>query len=47
LYTDHDAQFWIDALVQAGRLTPHQLTPADFETNKYNAFAEPAQKAEQ
>ena len=39
LYTDHDAQFWIDALVREGRLKPGQLTPADIATGKYNEFA--------
>jgi ABC-type nitrate/sulfonate/bicarbonate transport system substrate-binding protein len=39
LYTDHDAQFWIDVLVRSGRLKPGQLTPEDVETNKYNGLA--------
>jgi ABC-type nitrate/sulfonate/bicarbonate transport system substrate-binding protein len=44
LYTDHDTQFWIDTLVQAGRLKPGQLTPEDVETNKYNDLAHLAQQ---
>jgi ABC-type nitrate/sulfonate/bicarbonate transport system substrate-binding protein len=39
LYTDHDAQFWIDVLVRSGRLKPGQFTPEDIETNKYNGLA--------
>jgi ABC-type nitrate/sulfonate/bicarbonate transport system substrate-binding protein len=39
LYTEHDARFWIDALVRDGRLKPGQFTPADIVTNTYNAFA--------
>jgi ABC-type nitrate/sulfonate/bicarbonate transport system substrate-binding protein len=45
LYTDHDAQFWIDALVRGGKLKPGQFTPKDIETNKYNEFA--ARRAQQ
>jgi len=37
-YVPHDAQFWIDTLVRGGRLEPGQLTPADVETNKFNAL---------
>jgi ABC-type nitrate/sulfonate/bicarbonate transport system substrate-binding protein len=44
LYTDHDAQFWIDVLVREGRLKPSQFTPADIETNKYNGLVDLAQK---
>jgi len=44
LYTDHDPQFWIDTLVQEGKIKPGQLTPADIETNKYNDFANLAQQ---
>jgi ABC-type nitrate/sulfonate/bicarbonate transport system substrate-binding protein len=44
LYTFHDAQFWIDALVKQGKLKPDQVTPADIETNKYNDFAHLAQQ---
>jgi ABC-type nitrate/sulfonate/bicarbonate transport system substrate-binding protein len=44
LLTDHDAQFWIDALVQAGKLKAGQLTPAEVEVNKYNDLAHVAQK---
>ncbi len=44
LYTDHDAQFWIDALAKEGRLKPGQLTPADLETNTYNELAHVAEK---
>jgi ABC-type nitrate/sulfonate/bicarbonate transport system substrate-binding protein len=39
LYTDHDAQFWIDVLVRSGRLRPGQFTPEDIETNRYNGLA--------
>jgi ABC-type nitrate/sulfonate/bicarbonate transport system substrate-binding protein len=44
LYTDHDAQFWIDVLVRGGRLKPGQFTPEDIETNKYNGLANLAQQ---
>jgi ABC-type nitrate/sulfonate/bicarbonate transport system substrate-binding protein len=44
LYTPHDAQFWIDVLVRAGRLKQGQLTPEDVDTNKYNGFAVLAQE---
>jgi ABC-type nitrate/sulfonate/bicarbonate transport system substrate-binding protein len=44
LYTDHDAQFWIDVLTGEGRLKSGQFTPADIETNKYNDLAVLAQK---
>jgi ABC-type nitrate/sulfonate/bicarbonate transport system substrate-binding protein len=44
LYTDHDAQFWIDALVRSGRLKPGQFNPEDIETNKYNGLANLAQQ---
>jgi ABC-type nitrate/sulfonate/bicarbonate transport system substrate-binding protein len=44
LYTDHDPQFWIDMLVQEGKLKPGQLTPADVETNKYNDLAHVAEQ---
>jgi len=43
LYTPHDAQFWIDVLVRAGRLKPDQLAPEDVETNRYNGLASLAQ----
>jgi ABC-type nitrate/sulfonate/bicarbonate transport system substrate-binding protein len=43
LYTPHDAQFWIDVLVRAGRLKPGQLTPTNVDTNAYNGFAKLAQ----
>ena len=36
LYTDHDARFWIDALVRDGRLKPGQFAPADILSNKFN-----------
>jgi ABC-type nitrate/sulfonate/bicarbonate transport system substrate-binding protein len=39
LYTPHDAQFWIDVLVRAGRLKPGQLTPTDVDTNAYNGLS--------
>jgi ABC-type nitrate/sulfonate/bicarbonate transport system substrate-binding protein len=39
LYTDHDAQFWIDVLVRSGRLRPGQFTSEDIETNRYNGLA--------
>lgn len=39
LYTDHDGQFWIDALVRSGRLKAGQLTLEDIETNRYNGLA--------
>lgn len=44
LYTPHDAQFWIETLVRAGRLKPGQLTPDDVVSNNYNGFASLAQK---
>ena len=44
LYTDHDPQFWIDTLVQEGKLKPGQLTPTEVETNKYNDFSHLAQQ---
>ncbi len=44
LYTDHDAQFWIDVLVRGGKLKPDQLTPEDVETNRYNELAHFAQQ---
>jgi ABC-type nitrate/sulfonate/bicarbonate transport system substrate-binding protein len=44
LYTDHDAQFWIDALVDEGKLQPGQVTPAQVVTNKYNDLAHLAEK---
>jgi ABC-type nitrate/sulfonate/bicarbonate transport system substrate-binding protein len=40
LYTDHDAQFWIDVLVRDGRLKPGQLKPVDIEGNKYNGLTD-------
>jgi ABC-type nitrate/sulfonate/bicarbonate transport system substrate-binding protein len=39
LYTDHDAQFWIDALVGGGRLKAGQFTPSNIVTNKFNDLA--------
>jgi ABC-type nitrate/sulfonate/bicarbonate transport system substrate-binding protein len=39
LYTEHDARFWIDALVRDGRLKTGQFTPAEILTNDYNALA--------
>jgi ABC-type nitrate/sulfonate/bicarbonate transport system substrate-binding protein len=44
LYTDRDAQFWIDALVNAGRIKTGQFAPADIETNKYNDLANLTQR---
>lgn len=46
LYTDRDAQFWIDVLVNAGRIKAGQFTPAAIETSKYNEFAHLPEKAE-
>lgn len=46
LYTDRDAQFWIETLVNAGRIKPGQITPAAIETSKYNGFARLPEKAE-
>jgi ABC-type nitrate/sulfonate/bicarbonate transport system substrate-binding protein len=43
LYTDRDAQFWIDTLVRGGRLQPGQFMAEDIETNKYNRLATLAQ----
>jgi ABC-type nitrate/sulfonate/bicarbonate transport system substrate-binding protein len=43
LFTDHDAQFWVDVAVRDGRLKPGQLTPDDIETNRYNGLANLAQ----
>jgi ABC-type nitrate/sulfonate/bicarbonate transport system substrate-binding protein len=39
LYTDRDAQFWIDVMVRNRRLKPGQFTPEDVETNRYNDLA--------
>lgn len=39
LFTDHDAQFWIDTLVRSGRLKPGQFAPGDIQTNAYNDLA--------
>jgi len=44
LYTDKDAQFWINALVEEGKLTPSQVTPADVITNNYNDLAHLVQR---
>ncbi len=44
LFTDHDAQFWIDALVRGGRLKPGQFAPGDIQTNAYNGLAHLAQQ---
>jgi ABC-type nitrate/sulfonate/bicarbonate transport system substrate-binding protein len=44
LYTDHDAQFWIDVLVRSGKLKPGQLTAEDVVTNRYNGLAGLAQQ---
>ena len=44
LYTDRDAQFWIDALVEEGKRKPGQITPGDVVTNKYNDLAHVAQQ---
>lgn len=44
LYTDHDAQFWIDALLRSGKLKPGQLAPEDIETNRFNDLAHLAQQ---
>ena len=44
LYTNHDAQFWIDVLVRGGRLKPGQFTPDDIETNRYNGLANLARR---
>jgi ABC-type nitrate/sulfonate/bicarbonate transport system substrate-binding protein len=44
LLTAHDGQFWIDALVHAGKLKAGTLTPADIETNKYNDLAKLAER---
>jgi ABC-type nitrate/sulfonate/bicarbonate transport system substrate-binding protein len=43
LYEDHDIKFWLDVLVQEGRLKPGQFSPEDIATNKYNANAKLAQ----
>ncbi|HEV2098242.1 MAG TPA: ABC transporter substrate-binding protein [Stellaceae bacterium] len=39
LFTDHDAQFWIDVLVRGGRLKLGQFGPGDIQTNAYNDLA--------
>ena len=44
LYTQRDAQFWIDALVRSGKLKPGQFTPEDVETNRFNDLARLAQQ---
>lgn len=43
LYQDQDIKFWLDVLVQAGKLKPGQFSPEDIATNKYNASAQLAQ----
>jgi ABC-type nitrate/sulfonate/bicarbonate transport system substrate-binding protein len=40
LYRDHDVKFWLDVLVQDGKVKPGQLDAGDIATNKYNAYAE-------
>jgi len=40
LYKDHDVKFWLDVLVQDGKVKPGQLDSGDIATNKYNAYAE-------
>jgi ABC-type nitrate/sulfonate/bicarbonate transport system substrate-binding protein len=37
---DRDIQFWIDALVEDGKLKPGQIKPSDIYTNEFNSFAE-------
>ncbi|HEX3864958.1 MAG TPA: ABC transporter substrate-binding protein [Stellaceae bacterium] len=44
LYTDHDAQFWIDALERSGKLKPGQFAPEQIETNRFNDLAHLAQQ---
>lgn len=44
LYADNDAQFWIDALVAAGKLKAGQVTPLNVVTNKYNDLAHLSEK---
>jgi ABC-type nitrate/sulfonate/bicarbonate transport system substrate-binding protein len=44
LFTDHDTQFWIDALIREGRVKPGQLVPEDVATNRYNELAHLAQQ---
>jgi len=44
LYNDRDAQFWINALVEEGKLKQGQVTPADVVTNQYNDLAHLAEK---
>jgi ABC-type nitrate/sulfonate/bicarbonate transport system substrate-binding protein len=44
LYTDNDAQFWINVLVRGGRIKSGQLSPAAIETNQYNTLAHLAQQ---
>lgn len=36
IISDHDVQFWIDALVQNGKLNPGEFKPSDIYTNDYN-----------
>jgi ABC-type nitrate/sulfonate/bicarbonate transport system substrate-binding protein len=40
LYTDHDAQFWIDVLAREGRIKPGQFSPADVESNKFHQLTD-------
>jgi ABC-type nitrate/sulfonate/bicarbonate transport system substrate-binding protein len=44
LFTDHDAQFWIDVLVRAGRIKPGQFAPDAVVTNKFNRLAHVAEQ---
>lgn len=44
LYTERDAQFWIDALVRSGKLKAGQFKPEDIETNRYNDLDHLAQQ---
>jgi ABC-type nitrate/sulfonate/bicarbonate transport system substrate-binding protein len=44
LYTDHDAQFWIDVLVRSGKLKPGQFVPEDVEADEFNGLAHLAQQ---
>lgn len=36
IISENDAQFWIDALVQNGKLNPGEFKPSDIYTNDYN-----------
>lgn len=44
LYVENDTRFWLDVLTRAGKLKPGQFAPEDIATNRYNNFADLAQR---